>query len=142
MPILFSPDFQPNAGFVFPRPYVCKLALGWVSMTVLTPAPALTAVEHVFGGYVIHINLKNWCWDWSTKRLNLNDLFDDFFVTPPGGGAPLNAGNTIVQWKLDTADNQRYLVIVLAGADGHYSYQDFPPAPSSYWLPTCGDYGS
>ena len=142
MPILYTPTFLPATGFVFPRPYVCKLALGWVAANVLANPPNIVVQEIPFGGYQAHINIPAWQWEWSTKRLDLDNLWADFYVTSPGSSTPISAGATLVEFRWDDTLKSRLLVVSLAGGDGHYHFWDYPPAPPSYWLPTCGDYGS
>lgn len=142
MPILYTPAFDPDAGFVFPRPYVCKFAVGWVAANVISAPPTLVLEETVFGGYRAHIDFLSWAWNWSTKRIDLDNLWLNFYVTAPGSSTPISAGITLVQYKWDDTLKSQLLVVSLQGGDGHYHFWDYPPAPPTYWLQTCGDYGA
>lgn len=136
MPVLASFSYPQGEGFSLTRGYLPAWAIGWQPDAIaLTSGNPTVLKEFSFGGYELHIELKDWIYDWDNRQFTLGELFENYYVIPPGGGGPSSAGPVTVLWEWVSDFNCPVLVIVNPAPVDHYYWQLLPPATRPYWAP-------
>lgn len=128
--------YSPAADFNVQRQYLWGYAFGWWNGTSLvTPGNPSVFQEVPFGGYQVVVKFKDWFWDWDNRAGNLDYLFEDLYAIPPGGGAPIDAGDVFIQYDLDPTFNVPLLKVIPTNPEGFYWFQRFPAQNRPYWNP-------
>lgn len=126
--------YPQGGNFALQRQQVTCFAIGWQPGSYALQSGQETILQEVlFGGYRLVIKFKDWIWQWDNRGYLLQDLFEDFYAIPPGGGAPVNAGTITVKWEYDPTFLCPLLVIISPALADWYYFQRFPPATRPYW---------
>lgn len=131
--LLWSPTFDPSPEFALPRPYLDYLTVSWWGVSYVSRGNPIVLEEHVFGGYTVVAQFQPWYWTWSSKTVQLKNLFSDFYAFAPGGVTPINAGPWLVEYKVDGTYGVPEIVLQSIPCDGQYHWNGFLPAPAGYW---------
>ena len=122
------PDFR-----VF-RQYVDWYVLGWTPSNIVQLGRENIFEETVFGGYKTYLTFNQRFWNWNSGSWRFADIFEDYYVTPPGSSTPISAGTTRFQI---TPVNPYFRVSVLIDPAGfpytQYRYMDLPPGDPDFW---------
>jgi hypothetical protein len=134
MSIVAVVTYTPNAEAVLVRSYYGNLGFRWQpSMTILATGNPFVIRENVFGGYVTTIKLKPQFYEWSSNTYTLGWVFEDFYVTAPGGGAPIPGVGLALETGF-SANGVPAIAGEWAGAAGDVLLFPMPVAPLDYWL--------
>lgn len=136
MPVIASLAYEPGADFAVQRQYLLLFAVGWWDDTALVTAGNPSVYREVpFGGYELHLKFKDWFYEWDDRSVMLKDLFEDFYITPPGGGSPVPPFPALIQYEVVENWRAPCITIGLYSPDNYYWFQRFPPANRPYWRP-------
>lgn len=135
MPVLCDFIYPQGADFKIPRPYVVGYQISnHGSATTIYSGRDTLQEEHTYGGYKFRVELKSWVFDWDTRTIPINDLFENWYALAPGGTTPLHTGSALINYQFNPSYDNYDLVFSPIGVDAcHYYYQRFPGAPSGYW---------
>jgi len=134
MPVLANFIYPQGAEFAVQRQQIIAFAIGWQPDAIALVSGNPTRLkEFSFGGYEVVIEFKDWFWQWDNRGATLDELFENFYAVPPGGGAPVSAGDAIIKWEYETNFMTPILNITLPAPSEHYYFQRFPPADRPYW---------
>lgn len=136
MPVLADFLYPDGAEFALQRQQIPAFAIGWQPGSFALESGRLTRLQEVvYGGYQVVVEFKSWIWDWDNRGFMLNEMFENFYAIPPGGGAPISTGTTLILWSWDTTFNTPIIEIVFPAAVNYYYFQRMPPATRPYWCP-------
>lgn len=136
MPVLADFSYPQGDTFALQRQQVPAWAIGWQPDAIALASGQYTILkEFSFGGYELHIRVKDWVWQWDNRGYRLDDIFEDYYAIPPGGGSPVSAGTVFVKYEFDPGFMTPLLVIVNPALADHYYFQRFPAATRPYWTP-------
>lgn len=144
MPVLADFSYPRGAGFSLTRGYLNAWAIGWQPDAIALASGRETVLkEFSFGGYELHITLKDWVYDWDNRQFTLSECFEDYYAISPGGGAPVSAGTVFVDYELEPGTRTSLLKIINPAPANHYYFQLLPTATRPYWsipAPPIGTY--
>ena len=115
------------------RAYLGAFAFQWQpDMTLLTTGNPWIWRENVYGGYITHLKFKPEFWSWSSNGYSLDWIIQDFWVEPPGGGAPIPGQPAT--FGIGASPGGIFGIGISWGGSASYEQHALPPAPSDYWL--------
>jgi len=136
MPVLASFTYPQGASFALQRQQVNAWAVGWQPDAIALASGQYTILkEFSFGGYEVHIRVKDWIWQWDNRGYTLGEIWEDFYAVPPGGGAPVSVGAVEIKYEFNPTFMCPLLVVVIPAPADHYYLQRFPAATAPYWSP-------
>jgi hypothetical protein len=126
--------YVPDGRLPVVRSYISAIALQWqANYTILATGNPFVIRENTFGGYQTHIKLKPEFYAWSSNVYTLDWIFEDWYVTAPGG-SPIIPGQP-VQFGISTQSNGIPCIYgVWTPSSAPYIFFSLPPAPPDYWL--------
>lgn len=134
MPVLADFVYPQGAKFALQRQQVPAFAIGWQADAFAIASGQYTVLKEVsFGGYELHIKIKDWIWDWDNRGYTLDEIFEDYYAIPPGGGPPVSASTVFVTYQVEPNFVTNLLTISNVAPVPHYYMQRFPPATRPYW---------
>lgn len=134
MPVIATLAYEPGPAFTLTRAYMWGFAVGWWDNTTLVTAGNPSVFREVpFGGYELHLKFKDWFFEWGNKSIELQDLFEDFYITPPGGGAPVAPFPALIQYEVVENWHIPCVTIGLFAPDNYYWFQRFAAPDRPYW---------
>jgi hypothetical protein len=135
MPVLADFVYPQGAKFACQRQYIVGFAIGWQLGSYATAYGIETHLTEVlFGGYRLVIRWKSWIWNWDNRGFYLDELFQDYYVLPPGSSTPASAGTVYVLWDFDPTYKTVIIKIINPAPGDWYLFQRFPEADRPYWL--------
>jgi len=136
MPVLASFSYPQGATFAVQRQQLPAWAIGWQPDAIALQSGQYTILkEFSFGGYELHIKIKDWIWEWDNRGFILDEIFEDYYAIPPGGGPPVSAGTVFVSWEYEQTFLLPIINITNPAPAAHYYFQRFPAATRPYWTP-------
>lgn len=132
-PVLGTPVIPVNSPHHIPRFYIANLVVQWADQFVVQCGQNLILQETLFGGYRAHISFHSWLWNFSGRTAQVNDLWETFYIEPPGGGAPITPGSYALQWTFGGSDHLPDILINFAGWTSMTTTNPLPPAAPGYW---------
>jgi len=134
MPVLADFVYPQSPEFAVTRPAVLAVALGWQPDAIALASGRYSIYrEFSFGGYVLHVEFKEWVWEWGNKTFRLGEMFENYYVIPPGGGSPSSAGTVFLSWEIEQEWLSPIINITNPASAPHYYFQRFPGATRPYW---------
>lgn len=136
MPVLANFLYPQGAKFALQRQYLPAFAIGWQAGSFALQSGRYTILEEViFGGYRLHIKIKEWVWDWDNRGFTLDDIFEDYYALAPGGTTPINAGDVYISYQIEPNFLVPLLTISNVAPVSYYYFQSFPSVNRPYWTP-------
>lgn len=102
-------------------------------MSMINPSQPAVVQEVPFGGYRVTLRFKDWFFDNRGGTGSPEDILEDLYATPPGGGSPIAVGTCSVTFQYASAFRRYLIVYTLLPSDGHYFINKFEDMPPSYW---------
>lgn len=122
-----------NPRFSIHRWFAPRLAVNWANQFVVSCGNPLVLQETIYGGFQLHIEFKSWFWHFSNKSIRVPEMFENFYVTPPGGGPPSAAFTCLWDWHIAPTEPLPDVVIIVPGATNRWTFLQTPDPPSGYW---------
>lgn len=135
MPVLASFVYPQGAKFALQRQQIPAYVIGYEPGAFAVQSGRYTILQEVvYGGYQVHLKLKEWIWEWDNRGFVLDEIWEDFFVRAPDGSI-IPAGTVYVGWVFSSAWLMPWLQVTIPASGDHYYFQRFPAATRAYWCP-------
>lgn len=134
MTVIVSPVRGKGENFVLARQYTQYFAVGWVQHHAVETGRTIVLEEEIYGGFKLHITLKEDFWNWNSSSWKFIDIFDDFYATFPGSETPVDALDQYFDFEVSPAG-----VLVARtyqpNEPDFIFHQELPAnPPSGYWF--------
>lgn len=93
MPVLLNPLWRYPADYRVDRAKMDFVGFQGLPSVLIEYGRYTVIEEIVLGGFRYHIRFKEHFWEWNSSFWPLEEIFEDFYVTYPGGTDPIEPGS-------------------------------------------------